>query len=288
MPPGLPAIQAGLGRVLEEETRLRRFRSVSAPPESEREARRETLRAIATYLELFHAVAVTAELTWGAQCPRKDLPRMVESITKVDLHRLFAESQEYGVQDWFAGVNASEATREPSDPRAMQEIVQIIEKLTHELDEKVLVFAAEKLDSELATRAMKAYRGLCAFVRRHDPYVELRVRVLGEDYCAGRLSVQAVAAALGRTVPDTLALLERYGYSRPLSVSRLTSERRDRIYRAMREDRIRRRGEPEPSLEWIARDVIATQRIEGIDSRDRFGDTLGRRCETRTTTTPLK
>jgi hypothetical protein len=117
---------------------------------------------------------------------------------------------------------------------------------------------------EQAHRCRVAYDGLRAFLRRADPGP---IDEVGRAYASGALSIAQVAAILAISVPDAVAELEERGHYRSPEVLALHAEHEDAIYRALREDRERRSGEPELSEEHVLRDVIASERIEGVDAR---------------------
>lgn len=91
--------------------------------------------------------------------------------------------------------------------------------------------------------------------------------VVGRAYAEGRLSVNEVAALLERSVPDAVALLEKQGYRRTVDKLRLTQEEEARMLEKIRAERIARGGKPHVEKDLVQRDVIASQRIEGIDAR---------------------
>lgn len=93
------------------------------------------------------------------------------------------------------------------------------------------------------------------------------LRAVGNAYAEGRLSIDEVAAALGVTIPHALALLEAQGYFRTVDQLRLRPEQEAARYCAIRRERIAREGRPVRDDALVAREVIASQRIEGIDAR---------------------
>lgn len=93
------------------------------------------------------------------------------------------------------------------------------------------------------------------------------LRAAGNAYAEGRLSIDEVAASLGVTIPDALALLEAQAYSRTVDQLRLTPEQEAARYHAIRRDRLARSGRPARNDALVAREVIASQRIAGIDAR---------------------
>jgi len=67
---------------------------------------------------------------------------------------------------------------------------------------------------------------------------------------------------------DAVALLEQGGFQRPLDVIALSENERTEVYRRMRLDRLARKGSFAASAEAVSRDVVASERIEGVDARD--------------------
>jgi hypothetical protein len=93
------------------------------------------------------------------------------------------------------------------------------------------------------------------------------VGAAGHAYAEGRLSIDEVAAVLAMGVPDAVALLEQQGFRRTVDGLRLTADKRAQRLRTIREDRIARAGATSARADWVAREVIASQRIEDIDAR---------------------
>ncbi len=126
---------------------------------------------------------------------------------------------------------------------------------------------SDPLLAALAHRCRTAFDGLTAFVTRHLDPKHAAIIAAGHAYAEGRVSVSEVAAMLGLTVPDAVALLEEHGFRRTVEALRLTDVERAERLEAIREERIARGGVPLSSTELVNRDVIASQRIEGIDAR---------------------
>jgi len=126
-------------------------------------------------------------------------------------------------------------------------------------------------EHDLAARAHEcrlAYDGLRAFVRRVDPELQARVRIVGEVYQLGAMSTEQVAIVLECSPADAAAELEAHGYARPLEVIRLEEPRRAQLLAAIRRQR---QNDPRawrsPTEDETARHAIASERIEGIDAR---------------------
>lgn len=119
---------------------------------------------------------------------------------------------------------------------------------------------------DLGHRCRQAYERLRAFSVRNGPEDE-RVNTVGRAYSEGRLEVSEAARILGRTEPDTVALLEQNGFARSVAAIRLAPERRREVLARLGADRRKRSGQPHPSPDAVRRDVIASQRIESVDAR---------------------
>jgi hypothetical protein len=93
------------------------------------------------------------------------------------------------------------------------------------------------------------------------------LRALGPDYAAGTAALDDVCKILDVSISDGVALLEQFGYARPREHIALSDAQRDEMFASLRASRLERAGRPHASLPRIVRDVVATQRIEGIDAR---------------------
>ncbi len=116
-------------------------------------------------------------------------------------------------------------------------------------------------------RCRIAYDGIKAFVLRNSPNQKAQISVLGREYVRGSLSVNDVATLLELHPVDAAALLESRGFNRGMEQIALDAAQRSRILARMRSDRLARDGEPAWTNESIARDVVASERIEGVDAR---------------------
>lgn len=121
--------------------------------------------------------------------------------------------------------------------------------------------------AEMGHRCRVAYDGLQAFVARHGHSNRDALIAAGHVYAEGRASLEEVAAMLALQIPDAVALLEENGFRRSVEDLRLGDAARQERLRLIRADRLRRGGEPAASEAQICRDVVASQRIEGIDAR---------------------
>ena len=120
---------------------------------------------------------------------------------------------------------------------------------------------------EQVHRCKMAYDGLRAFVARHSHPDSVALAVIGRAYAEGRLSIDEAAKALSFEIEDTVALLEEQGFRRSVDTIRLDEATRNARLTAIRQDRLARRGQPSFDERLVARDVVASQRIEDIDAR---------------------
>ena len=122
-------------------------------------------------------------------------------------------------------------------------------------------------DPALAHRARSVYDALRAFVRRHDPAHAEIMRIVGEQYRRGGLRMHDAAVLLGVSTADAVFELEQDGFARPLSAIELSEAERTAIYERLRRQRRQRATPPVVSQDLVERDVIASERIEGVDAR---------------------
>jgi len=116
-------------------------------------------------------------------------------------------------------------------------------------------------------RCRVAYDGIKAFVLRNDPTKKEQVAIAGRAYVRGALSLLDVATLLNLHSVDAVVLLEELGFAKAIEQISLSDEDRERIYATMRRDRIQREARPNATPTAVARDVVASERIEGVDAR---------------------
>lgn len=120
---------------------------------------------------------------------------------------------------------------------------------------------------ELAHSLRLGHAWLNAFALRHSSGDNRALRAAGRAYSESRLTLEEVALILGGTVPDALAWLDANGFGRGVDAMRLSDEARALAFSRLRADRLERGGRPVFDQQFVARDVIATQRIEDVDAR---------------------
>ena len=94
----------------------------------------------------------------------------------------------------------------------------------------------------------------------------LAIRIVGQQYAEGLLSLPQIAQLLDLHPVDAVELLERRNYARGVDVIRLDDPDRASRLAAIRAAR-RSRATAPFTQEHVARDVIASERIEGVDAR---------------------
>jgi hypothetical protein len=117
---------------------------------------------------------------------------------------------------------------------------------------------------ELGHRCRVAFDALAAFVRRNAKPQDHVTRTVGRAYTEGRLSLAEVCSVLGIGRADAIAFLESHGFCRNLDAISLSEDERDEVLDNIRKARL---SGPETAPDLADRDIIATQRIEGIDAR---------------------
>lgn len=188
----------------------------------------------------------------------REIAESVRTMYDIDLKSLVLEVQ--SELDLPATISQEEMTVESvlSSLRSLLEVCPIL---------KLEEIGSEAELEPVAHRCRIAFDGIKAFVLRHDPRQQSRVRVVGEAYARGSISLAESATLLGLHEVDAVATLEEVGFGRKLEAIVLDESERQLIFGRMRDDRVRRLGIPETSSEAIHREVVASERIEGIDAR---------------------
>jgi hypothetical protein len=93
------------------------------------------------------------------------------------------------------------------------------------------------------------------------------MRIVGEQYRRGNVPLRDVARLLGMSTSDAVFELEQDGFSRAANAISLTEDEREGVYQRLRRRRLQRSGPPVVDPELVERDVIASERIEGVDAR---------------------
>jgi hypothetical protein len=194
----------------------------------------------------------------------KSIDDFINTVTRLDVAGVMAENRE-ALESVFG-------TDPPPPDTPVPMNIDLVVRAARSLLGNCPITALEQTGArhelqELSHRCRLAFDGLTALIARNSQPMPSAVGAAGHAYAEGRLSIDEVAAVLGMGVPDAVALLEQQGFRRTFEGLRLTAEKRAERLRAIREDRIARAGEISPRAEWVAREVIASQRIEDIDAR---------------------
>ncbi len=182
------------------------------------------------------------------------------------------------VEDPMAIVQSAlaRASTPPPEPAADDPVGVSVDEMTEVVRvtvaawpiQEVTALASELGAPQLAHRARVALEGLRAFLLRNDAETKKAVEVAGRAYSRGTLSLEDVAALLRLDPSDAILVLERCGYCRSLDAIRLDEDARSRILELMEQDRRARGGRPAYDRAYVQRDVIASERIEGVDARE--------------------
>jgi hypothetical protein len=160
----------------------------------------------------------------------------------------------------------------PSGPGATTLARSAIVRLVRSIAEVTPIDELEGLGATLGAhewsfRCRVAFDAIWAFLFRNDAKERSRLTTVGLGYAEGRMGPTQAASLLGVEPTEAIALLEMGGFRRTLETITLADEDRAERLLAMRHDRLARDGAPQPNPELLARDVLASQRLEGIDAR---------------------
>ncbi len=257
---------------LNEEGRLRaRYVAgprVEAQSQPGREEATDILRSSALVLELLCVSACILEVLRELKTdslersgrPSRYFIDRVKGISGLDIVAV--------VRDARAHLQFPDKAEAPSQPPS----VRLFARFVRSVLDLCPIADLEGLGTHLAMetwghRCRRAFEALRAFVIRNDEAEQSRLRIVAREFGEAGLSVDDVGLLLGVPGPDAIALLEAHGYIRPLKDISLTNDERSQHLVKIRDDRLRRKGKPEFSPESARRDVLASERIEGIDAR---------------------
>jgi hypothetical protein len=131
-------------------------------------------------------------------------------------------------------------------------------------EQQALEDLRERLNSDDAALYFGDHRAV--FERSFAARLRRRVEAMA-GYLDGTVSLHDLATVLERSRADLLAEFDAAGFDRPVGAIRLRHEERASILARLRADRLDRKGEPIVDGDKVCRDVIASQRFEGIDAR---------------------
>lgn len=230
---------------------------------------KELVQNSARFLELFLVAVCFAEVMGDTASALPGVPMLRDWLRRTaDLTGLDPKEVAREALIHLPGFAELTATAEPSAPVSFSALVRASRSLLEAcpIDGLERMAAARGLES-WGHRCRLAYDGIQAFVLRSDPREHSRLRIVGEQFTRGLLSLAEIETLLSLDRVDVLQLLQSHGYQRPLAQLELSpQERADRLA-AMRRDRLARAGNFEFTHEDVARDVIASERLEGVDAR---------------------
>lgn len=222
-------------------------------------------------LRVIAALAETAELLEIASFDQLRLQslevmRRVELIVRMDPLSPFLDDPEFlkFIQQPHPQPTVGEVFPIRPTPSFLRAVSSLVEKCPIEELERIGVGIGQP---DLGHRCRISYDWLRAFLRRHTRQGKTTLHILGRAYAEGRLSLGEAAHLLVMPRHDAVAWLEEHGYVRDLSVVALSQEQRQQKYATILADRQRRDGKLETNACAVTREVIATQRIEGVDAR---------------------
>lgn len=223
----------------------------------------ETVLVAACLVEELDALGASSFEASGQ--PAAYFQRRVIERGGVDPFELVAEARALGTFDDAAALPHGTPTPPLTPTAVLRSARAVLEECP--IDELEFIAARCGGLEVWAHRCRVAYEGLRAFALRVDPDQPGRLAVVGRVYAAGEVSIEEAALMLDVDPPDAVAMLEAQGYARSIEKVRLDPEARAKSYAMMRADRIQRQGDASPFLGRVGRDVIASERIEGVDAR---------------------
>lgn len=259
--------QATLAALIEQESELRKQFLV---PEPTREEIVGLLSRCAGFLELqlllvgITEAAVICELRRAADLPRcaQRMFGIARGLTGLDLEVVVKEHQRDLRHD-------SQGPLPPEfDPKTIRDgLVRQAHASVVSCPIDELVHLGEVAGRpDLSHRGRMAWERLRAAIRRSSAAEDPRLPTLGVAYAEGRLALEEVVTLMAMRPEDVVELLERFGYARHIETIRTAPDLQRRL-QAARDDRLRRKGRPDPDPSLLGREVIATQRIEDVDAR---------------------
>lgn len=234
----------------------------------------DILERSARHLDQWRAIAGIAEAAevlrvrnFGDAFARFDeIVRRARLLTRIDPLEVFTSDPAFEVT-----MKRPRGRFEPTDPFPLLPSPVFLRAVSSLLEfcpiEEIVIVGDGLGLPELAHRCRLSYDWLRAFVRRKSPGEQVTLHIVGRAYAEARLTLDEAAHLLSMPRTDAVAWLEEYGHARDLESIRLSDTERSSAFDVLRSDRISRGGVPSHNPERVARAVIASQRIEGVDAR---------------------
>jgi len=227
------------------------------------------LKTGTAWLELFHVSALTWE--YFHQHDIRSLDQLQPHAAGLDRHvRAAFPDVAVAARDIRRILGEALSEDLPHDWPTMEwsQVVRSFDAIVTECPIVQFELMGRRLNEpHLAHRARSAYDALRAFVRRHDPERAEVMRIVGEQYQRGNIRIRDAARLLGLTTSDAVFELEQDGFGRAAPEITLTESERAAAYQRLRQRRLQRSTPPVVDPELVERDVIASERIEGVDAR---------------------
>lgn len=220
------------------------------------------LRMSALFLEMVLVVSCGMELLSdvASQSQGEIFSSQIKTQCGLDIDRVFQEAlKEFPVLN-----NPPTNPALPSMPIFMRSVRSIVAACPIDVLEEL---GSHQGLENFGFRCHRAFEALNAFIFRQDPQIQKRAKLVGQIYAKGELTLEEVSVLLDLSSTDAIWWLEQSGYSRSIQVIQLTDVERDRRFSQMRNDRLDRKGEPVFSEDHLLRDVVSSERIEGVDAR---------------------
>jgi len=265
-----------LDSLVETQTRLRLdYRNI---PTGTKQAARDFIGSITSFLEFLYLSAVGIEVahrhghgTFEDIAANADgFFREIGALTKLSPDDVFQENATLITA--IQSVNAKASVAQSHSIPELEKVVSAVNSILQASPSEDLIKLATSLQmTEHGSRCQVSFEGLHHFTRRNDAWMSQRLKVVGMDYVLGQSSVEQVAEILVLPIADTVAILEDHGFARSVQNVALSEDSRSKLYEQLRQDRANRSGKPQMNPRRVARSVIASQRIEGIDARPWVG-----------------
>jgi hypothetical protein len=236
----------------------------------ERNEPRASAESCVAWLEVFFIGALSCEYIRDHQIHSFDA---LKAQSAAIIHRLTAalpglQANEPSLHSRIRELKRTDDVQNEWIEPDWKQLIRSLDAILAEAPIDVIEDTARAIDDPaLGYRARSVYDALRAFVRRHDPDHAEMMRIVGEQYQSGRLRIHDAAKLLGVSTSNAVFELEQDGFARPLSAVTLDDRERDAIYQRLRQQRRERTGAPMVDQELVDRDVIASERIEGVDAR---------------------
>ncbi len=231
-----------------------------------------SLEDLVIMLEIFSMSALLSEIQHdlGIEADEVSADQANECLARlramahIDLEAFFATGAA------LFGRMTANVTADDDGPLPWDQELRTLSAILEEFPTKAIAENARAAGRpDLTHRAQTSHDALRAVLRRNDPAEKAKLKVAGNAYAMGRLSLGEVAVMLEMSESDTVFELERAGYVRSIeTIVRCADETADADLARIAAG-VAARGGKAPPVDpgHVRRDVVASQRIENIDAR---------------------